>query len=87
MVDIIPKMPLASFVVQSTNSLTLCLCYSFVDVTDKLNYPYIRTLLEFDTREFLNVLAFVSTTQHTTKDLVVFLQAFEEKELDIVDMG
>ncbi len=28
--------------------------------TDKASYPHIRTLLNFDTREFLNVIALVS---------------------------
>ena len=27
--------------------------------TDKASYPHIRTLLDFDTREFLNVIALV----------------------------
>ena len=29
--------------------------------SDKASYPHVRTLLEFDTREFLNVLAMVSS--------------------------
>lgn len=37
--------------------------------TDEEVYPYVRTLLHFDTREFLNVLALVSGNTTSTKIL------------------
>lgn len=35
----------------------------FIPLADDPTYPYLRTLLQFDTREFLNVLALVSVEE------------------------
>lgn len=37
---------------------------TFIPLADDPTYPYLRTLLQFDTREFLNVLALVSVEEH-----------------------
>lgn len=36
---------------------------AFTPLADDSTYPYLRTLLQFDTREFLNVLALVSVEE------------------------
>ena len=41
--------------------------------SDKASYPHVRTLLEFDTREFLNVLAMVSSDTSVVNCVCMFI--------------
>lgn len=41
----------------------------FIPLADDSTYPYLRTLLQFDTREFLNVLALVSVEEQFSSNI------------------
>ena len=66
----------------------LSLHLNLLSSSDKASYPHIRTLLDFDTREFLNVISFVSYAASSPWSLNGhFLQAFEEADFDRVQAG
>lgn len=44
---------------------------TFIPLADDPTYPYLRTLLQFDTREFLNVLALVSVEEHFYIEIII----------------